>query len=63
MLECGPARPACANPAQGRAAGRHLGTPRISGNTREDWIYATSLKLLMLEVYYRHLPLYQVLEQ
>ena len=26
-------------------------------------VYATSLRLLMLEVYYRHLPLYQVLEQ
>jgi hypothetical protein len=34
---------------------------------RDNWekaggrIYATSLRLLMLEVYYRHLPLYQVL--
>jgi hypothetical protein len=25
-------------------------------------LYATSLRLLMLEVYYRHLPLYQALE-
>ena len=37
-----------------------LGSVGTPGRTR---IYATSLKLLMLEVYYRHLPLYQVLEQ
>ena len=26
-------------------------------------VYATALRVLMLEVYYRHLPLYQVLNQ
>lgn len=36
---------------------------------RDNWektggrVYATALRLLMLEVYYRHLPLYQVLDQ
>lgn len=49
-------------------------TQETSGNNagswgpRDNWeksggrIYATSLKLLMLEVYYRHLPLYDQLE-
>ena len=38
-------------------------------NPRDNWegrggrIYATSLRLLMLEVSYRHLPLFQVLEE
>ena len=35
---------------------------------RDQWekgggrIYSTSLRILMLEVYYRHLPIYQVIE-
>lgn len=38
-------------------------------NPTDNWektggrVYATALRLLMLEVYYRHLPLYQVLDQ
>ncbi|MGY8793604.1 MAG: hypothetical protein ACKVJN_00510 [Woeseiales bacterium] len=38
-------------------------------NPKDNWensggrIYTTSLRLLMLEVYYRHLPLYQVLQE
>ena len=37
--------------------------PRDSWEGRGGRIYATSLRLLMLEVYYRHLPLFQVLEE
>ena len=45
-------------------SGRHAG----SWNPRDNWektggrVFSTSLRLLMLEVYYRHLPLYQQLE-
>ncbi len=45
--------------------GAHAG----SWNPTDQWeksggrIYSTSIKLLMLEVYYRHLPLYQQLDQ
>jgi len=44
--------------------GKNAGT----WNPRDNWekaggrVYATSIKLLMLEVYYRHLPLYDQLE-
>jgi hypothetical protein len=52
-----------------------LSTQLESGPTAGSWdpkdkweqsggrLYSTSLRVLMLEVYYRHLPLYQVLEQ
>jgi hypothetical protein len=45
-------------------SGQHAGTwhPRDSYEKRGGRVYATSLKLLMLEVYYRHLPLYEQLE-
>jgi hypothetical protein len=36
-------------------------TPQDNWEKSGGRIYATSLRLLMLEVYYRHLPLYQVL--
>jgi hypothetical protein len=44
--------------------GQHAGTwhPRDNWESRGGRVYATSLKLLMLEVYYRHLPLYEQLE-
>ena len=37
--------------------------PKDNWEGRGGRIYATSLRLLMLEVYYRHLPLFQVLEE
>jgi hypothetical protein len=37
--------------------------PKDKWETSGGRIYSTSLRVLMLEVYYRHLPLYQVLEQ
>ena len=52
-----------------------LSTQHQSGNHTGSWdpkdkyedsggrLYSTALRLLMLEVYYRHLPLYQVLDQ
>jgi hypothetical protein len=52
-----------------------LSTQHQSGNHTGSWdpqdkyedsggrLYSTALRVLMLEVYYRHLPLYQVLEQ
>jgi hypothetical protein len=45
--------------------GEHAGTwhPRDQWESRGGRVYATSLKLLMLEVYYRHLPLYEQLEE
>jgi Tol biopolymer transport system component len=45
--------------------GKHTGTwhPRDQWESRGGRVYATSLKLLMLEVYYRHLPLYEQLEE
>ena len=45
--------------------GEHAGTwhPRDNWESRGGRVYATSLKLLMLEVYYRHLPLYEQLEE
>jgi hypothetical protein len=36
--------------------------PRDQWEKRGGRIYATSLRVLMLEVYYRHLPIYQVIE-
>lgn len=44
--------------------GPHRGTwdPRDEWEQRGGRIYSTSLRLLMLEVYFRHLPLYQSLE-
>ena len=51
-----------------------ISTQQMTGNNAGTWnpidnweksggrVYATSLKLLMLEVYYRHLPLYEELE-
>lgn len=38
-------------------------TPRDNWEKSGGRIYATSLRLLMLEVYYRHLPLYQALQK
>jgi hypothetical protein len=52
-----------------------VSTQEMRGNASGSWkpvdsreqpggrVYATALRLLMLEVYYRHLPLYQQLEQ
>ncbi len=37
--------------------------PKDKWETSGGRIYSTSLRVLMLEVYYRHLPLYQVLER
>ncbi len=37
--------------------------PSDQWENRAGRVYATSLKLLMLEVYFRHLPLYRTLEQ
>lgn len=44
--------------------GPNAGTwdPRDPREVQGGRLYATSLKLLMLEIYYRHLPLYQQLE-
>jgi len=45
------------------------GTLAGTWNPTDGWetsggrIYATSLRLLMLEIYYRHLPLYRQLEE
>jgi len=46
-------------------SGHLAGTWNPSGKWEDKGgrIYGTSLKLLMLEVYYRHLPLYQVIQQ
>jgi hypothetical protein len=46
-----------------RKEGELAGTwdPKDQWENQGGRIYATSLRLLMLEVYYRHLPLYQVL--
>lgn len=46
------------------ADGIHQGTWDPTDNWEQSGgrIYATALRLLMLEVYFRHLPLYQVLE-
>jgi hypothetical protein len=52
-----------------------LGTQKQDGAMAGSWdptdkwedsggrLFSTSLRVLMLEVYYRHLPLYQVLEK
>ena len=37
--------------------------PRDSYEQQGGRLYATSLRLLMLEVYYRHLPLFQQLAE
>jgi hypothetical protein len=47
--------------AQGPAAGSW--TPTDQREKPGGRLYATALRLLMLEVYYRHLPLYQQLER
>jgi hypothetical protein len=58
----------------GRLSNMLVETQRREGSMAGTWdpddqwerqggrIMSTSLRLLMLEVYYRHLPLYQVLE-
>jgi hypothetical protein len=42
--------------------GREAGTwnPRDNWEKKGGRLYGSSLRLLMLEVYYRHLPLYQM---